>query len=133
MEGARVSWRCVTSWFVTLLWTFFAARSIEAADWQWSVSVDSVTSTETNDHPRAFLWIPPNCNRVRAVVVGQHNMEEEPILEHAVFRKAVSDLCFAEVWVTPALSPSFRFDQGAGEQFDAMMKSLAEESGYAEL
>src|SRR5438094_6145129 len=69
-----------------LLWT----EPSMAADWQWSVPVESVTSPETNDHPRAFLWIPPNCQRVRAVVLGQHNMEEEPIIEHPKFRAAIS-------------------------------------------
>lgn len=104
-----------------------------AAEWQWSVTVDSVVSSETQDHPRAFLWIPSNCRRVRAVVVGQHNMEEETIFEHPKFRAAMAELGFAVVWVTPAWDLCFRFDQGAGKPFDEMMKSLAETSGYSEL
>ena len=103
------------------------------AEWQWSVPVEAVISGETSDHPRAFLWVPPDCRRLRAVVVCQHNMEEEPILEHPKFRAALGQLGIAEVWVTPAFSFPFRFDQGAGEQFDAMMASLARESGYGEL
>jgi len=123
--------------FISLLLAGVAAlasvSNAAAAEYQWSTTVDSVTSTETNDHPRAFLWIPPNCQRVRAVVVGQHNMEEEPILEHPKFRAALSELGFAEIWVTPGWNLFFRFDQGAAEQFDEMMKSLAEASGYSEL
>jgi hypothetical protein len=79
------------------------------------------------------LWIPPNCERVRGVVFGQHNMEEEPILEHPIFRAALAELGFAEVWVAPGFDAHFRFDQGAGERFDAMMAALAEQSGYEEL
>jgi hypothetical protein len=93
-----------------------------AAEWQWSVSGNSATSSETNDHPRAFLWIPPTCKHIRAVVIGQHNMEEEPILEHSLFRKAMSELDFAEIWITPALDGFYRFDQGAAEKFNAMLK-----------
>ena len=52
------------------------ACSVQAQVWQWSVSVDSVVSSETNDHPRAYLWIPENCKQVRAVVFAQHNMIE---------------------------------------------------------
>ena len=63
-----------------------------AAEWQWSVPVEGVTSSETNGPPRAFSWIPPSGSRLRAVVVGQHNMEEEPILEHRTFRQALSEL-----------------------------------------
>jgi hypothetical protein len=108
-------------------------ETTRAAEWQWSVGVDSVVSSETNDHPRAFLWIPPNCQRVRAVVVGQHNMEEEPILEHPQFRETMAELGFAVVWITPGFDLNFRFDRGAGEHFDKMMGALAEVSGYDEL
>lgn len=115
---------------VILLASFAHAR---AAEWQWSAPVEALISTETQDHPRAFLWVPPNCKRIRGVVVGQHNMEEEMILENPAFRSALSAIDFAEIWVTPALDLFFRFDQGSGEAFDAMLKSLAAASGYAEL
>ena len=92
-----------------------------AAVYQWSVPVSSVVSSETNDHPRAFLWVPPACQRVRAVVVGQHNMEEEPIFENPAFRTSMADLGFAIVWVTPGWDLFFRFDRGADKAFDEMM------------
>jgi hypothetical protein len=57
--------------------------------WQWSVSVDSVISNETNIYPQAFLWIPEKCKRVRAVVVGQHNMVEEGIFEQGQWKNLV--------------------------------------------
>lgn len=104
-----------------------------AAEWQWSVPVSSVISPETGEAPRAFLWIPPPCEKIRGVVVGQHNMEEEPIFEHPEFRAVLAELNFAVVWVTPGWDLFFRFDKGAGEAFEAMMKALAEESGYDEL
>lgn len=111
--------------------TFFSQRLI-AAEWQWSVPVPTLAD-RTNETPRAYLWIPPKCERVRGVVFGQHNMEEEGILEHPIFRKTLADLGFAEVWVAPGFDAAFRFDLGAGERFDTMMKALAESSGYGEL
>jgi hypothetical protein len=108
-----------------------AGEMAHGAEWQWSVSVKASVSSETEAPPRAFLWIPPTCQRVRAVVIGQHNMEEEPILEHAVFRHALSELNFAAVWVSPGLD--FAFGEGAGDVIMGMLKSLAAESGYAEL
>ncbi len=115
---------------MAVLWLAAAAH---AADWQWSVSVESVTSSETNDHPRAFLWIPPNCKSVRAVILGQHNMLEEGILEHPILRKALADMGIAQVWVTPAFDGIFRFDKDAGDHFEKIMAALAKESGYQEL
>jgi len=104
-----------------------------SVEWQWSIPVKGVVSPETNENPQAFLWIPANCSRVRAVIVGQHNMEEEPIFEHPAFRKAMSEFGVAEVWVTPCFDPVFNFNKGAGEIFTNMMKDLAVQSGYQEL
>jgi hypothetical protein len=102
-----------------------------AAEWQWSVPVKS-------EHPemgpaRAWLWIPPGCERVRGVVVAQHNMEEISILENPKFRAALAKMDFAEVWVAPFFDHLFRFNAGADETFDDLMNRLAEESGYAGL
>ncbi|MGV3764725.1 MAG: hypothetical protein ACO1NW_01285 [Chitinophagaceae bacterium] len=106
---------------------------LRAQTWQWSVSVDSAFSSETNDHPRAFLWIPENCQKVKGVVFAQHNMVEEGMLERPVFRETLSDLGFAEVWVTPIMNMTFDFNKDAAEDFQRMMDLLAIESGYEEL
>ena len=95
-----------------------------AADWQWSVPEGA---------GRAFLWIPPDCAHVRAVLVGQNNMLEEGILEHPAMRRTLASLGIAEVFVAPPFDEVFQFDRGAGERFDAMMQALAAESGYSEL
>jgi hypothetical protein len=110
-----------------------AQREFANAEWQWSVSVNSIISSETNNHPEAFLWIPPNCEHVRGVVVGQHNMIEEGIFENPAFRKTLSDLNFAVVWTTPAINQNFDFNTRVGDYFDAMMRKLADSSGYDEL
>ena len=60
-------------------------------------------------------------------------MEEIMILENPGFRKAMSELGFAEIWCAPSFDHLFRFNQGAGEVFNNMMKDLADESGYTEL
>jgi hypothetical protein len=94
------------------------------AEWQWSTPVGDGF---------AFLWIPPGCERVRAVMFGQHNMLEEGILEHPAMREELGKLGIAEVWVAPRFDTVFRFDQGAGEKLDALMRTLATVSGYDEL
>ena len=111
----------------------FLAEEARAAEWQWSVPVKTVVSSETNDHPRAFLWIPPDCRQVRGVVVGQHNMLEEGIFEHAMFRKKLASIGFAEVWVSPNWTVVFDYTGQARRAFEEMMGSLAEVSGYSEL
>ena len=69
-----------------LIWFLFvgllAGAPGRAADWQWSVPIESGAPVDSAVSPRAFLWIPPDCQRIRAVVVGQNNMIEPGILEH---------------------------------------------------
>jgi len=110
-----------------------AAWPLLAAEWQWSVPVSSVTSEETKEPPRAFLWIPPTCERVRAVVVGQHNMLEEPLFESAVFRKTLAELNFAEIWISPPLGGQEQFGEREQALFEEMLSRLADASGYDEL
>jgi hypothetical protein len=95
-----------------------------AAEWQWSLPLGD---------SRAYLWIPPDCKKVRGVVVASHNMIEQGILEHPTMRKALSELGFAEVWVVPYLDLRFDFHKGAGERFEKIVDGLAKISGYSEL
>ena len=122
----------MTHWIIFLSFTL-GTQFTNAAVYQWSVEVTSVVSFETDDHPRAFLWIPENCKQVRAVLIGQHNMTEELIFEHPKFREEMSKLGIAEVWVTPGFNFIFDFNNGAGEKFESIMNALADESGYNEL
>jgi len=111
----------------------FSVDEVKAQVWQWSASVPNVFSPETNDHLQAFLWIPPGCHQLKGVVLGQHNMLEEGILEHPDFRKTLAALDFGEIWVTPGLDLVFDFQQEAGAAFDSMIHGLADSSGYHEL
>ncbi|MDQ0107259.1 hypothetical protein J2T02_002376 [Chitinophaga terrae (ex Kim and Jung 2007)] len=101
--------------------------------WQWSCVVDSTRSSETNDCPQAFLWIPENCKQLKAVVFAQHNMTEETMLEHPEFRKTLAELGIGEVWVTPAISQMFDFNSNDPTYFQHIMDKLADLSGYGEL
>ena len=75
--------------YLLLLCFTVILSTADAQTRQWSVAVDSVISTETNAYPSAYLWIPENCKQVKAVVFAQHNMIEEGILEHQLFRKSM--------------------------------------------
>lgn len=105
--------------------------SVYGAVWQWSVEVKN--ERPENGPARAWLWIPPDCEKVRGVVVAQNNMEEISILENPKFRTALAKLDFAEIWVSPPFDHLFRFNEGAGDTFNKMMGDLADASGYSEL
>src|SRR5947208_5661214 len=92
------------SLFTVMLMLAIASVTRAAASvYQWSTVVDQVVSPESKGHPRAFLWIPDKCQRVRAVVIAIQNMEEEQIFQDAAFRQTLADLGFAQVWIAPPL------------------------------
>lgn len=103
--------------------------------WQWSIPLTGIVSTETNDYPRAFLYIPPGVTTVRGVIIGQHNMLEEPILEHPAVRQGLADAGMAVIWVSPAFDGNFNFTSNPNTPaiFQQMMDGLATVSGYSEL
>ena len=118
-------------WAVLCCWTGLAGAS--AAVWQWSVPVTGAVSEETGTHQQAFLWIPEDCREVRAVVAGMHNMTEETIFEHPLFRDGMAKAGVAVVWVTPGFGQEWRVEDGCQAAFDRMMEDLASVSGYDEL
>ena len=104
-----------------------------AGEWQWSVGIKGMVSSETNRNPDAFLWIPPKCEMVRAVMVGQHNMSEETLFEMDSFRKKLADMGVGMIWITPGLDQQWKVETGVQKAFETMMNDFADVSGYSEL
>ena len=111
-------------------WTFESAPD---PVYQWSVAVSNAVSRETGKPSRAYLWIPPDCRHVNGVVIGQHNMLEEPLLAHPLFRAELAKAGLAAVWVTPILCGQTNFVAAAQSLVSGMLMQLADESGYSEL
>ena len=119
--------------YLLVAWGLVLFSNANAAVYQWSVTLPTIVSSETNSHPTAYLWIPEHCNQVRAVVFGQHNMCEETLFDHPDFREKLSELGFAIVWLTPGINQQWKIEDGCQQAFDQMMNDLAAVSGYSEL
>lgn len=131
---SKCIWRpCL--WVMAMIgFAMITSPGARAAVYQWSATIDEVTARESKKPPRAFLWVPENCQRVRAVVIAIQNMQEEQVFENAAFRKTLSDLGFAVVWITPPMGTNdLRFDQGEDRVLEGLLKKLADESGYSEI
>ena len=120
----------ILSIFICLLMTY--GHGV-AGEYQWSVKARGYISPETDANPEAFLWIPQDCQYVRAIVVGQHNMCEETIFNNEKFRRTMSELGFAIVWITPGINYEWDVKSGCQEVFDNLLNDLAEVSGYDEI
>lgn len=116
----------------------FSVISLEAqidipgdAVWQWSTPVRG--SFSGFGKPVAYLWIPENCTKLRGLVVAQNNMQELSILENRQFRDSLASIGFGELWFSPAFSPYFNIQEGAGQLFDNTLSDLASSTGYTEI
>ena len=103
------------------------------AEWQWSVEIPEIVSSETGTHPDAFLWIPPTCKRLNAVLIGTHNMDEQPLFERKVFRQRMEKLGIGIIWIVPGWDQEWKADSESPAAYDHMLRNLAEKSGYSEL
>lgn len=104
--------------------------------YQWHTEINSPrVPAEPGYQTKAFLWIPPQCDSVKAVLVCGHNAMEEGIIESFEFRRGLSELDMALVWVSPGWEPSdlFYVPNGAQDGFGEAMEELAAKSGYGEL
>lgn len=99
--------------------------------WQWHVDVEG--STNLKGPTRAYLWISPDCVKLKGLILAQHNMEEISILESEGFRKAMAEIQFGIVWYNPMFSFTFNFKEGAGEMLNQSLEALAKKSGYSEI
>ena len=115
---------------IVVISAILAAFSLNAGVWQWTAPVEEFTSSEVNgNHPTAFLWIPEKCDTVKAVMVGQHNMNEETLFEMPSFREKMAELGVALVWISPIIN----FQGDLDKPFQPTLDRLAEASGYSEL
>ena len=102
-------------------------------DWTCSVALTGYISDETGKAPNAFLWIPDGCEHVNFAVLAQQNMTEEALLRSSRFRKKMTELGGALIWVAPWFSQNWNPTTGCQQTFEEMMVGLAGQSGHEEM
>jgi hypothetical protein len=108
-----------------------------AAVWQYSIPLEVKTER------RAYLWIPPHCTHVRAVLFGLQNMLERSMFEDPIIRASADKTDLAIVLVSPGAwpdksvvtKPSLESTQPANaiSGVQDVLDRLAKESGYTEI
>jgi hypothetical protein len=131
---------------------FGTIQALSAGVWQWSVPIPSLEGR------RAYLWVPPECQRVRGLVVACQNMLEEPLFERPAFRDACAEnglglvLIFSghdrgdddknpnhpkrsylDIFLNPNYPNGQEDPKSAGEDLQKALDGLANESGYSEI
>ncbi len=110
--------------FVWLALVSFA----RGADYQFSVPVGG-----SHSDARAFLWIPPKCEHVRGILLGQQVILEKRVCDDPFIRAACTkeNLAILLCYDTPL--GYFDYSQGADKKLQQILDDLAAESGYSEI
>lgn len=98
------------------------------ADYQFSVPVGG-----GHADARAFLWIPPHCQTVRGLLLGQQVILEKCVGDDPVIRAACARAGLAIVIGYDTPLGYFDYSQGADKKLQKILNDLAAESGYAEI
>ncbi len=98
------------------------------AEYQFSVPVGG-----GHADARAFLWIPPDCQRVRGVLLGQQVILEKCVGDDPIIRAACARAGLVIVLGYDTPLGYFDYRQGADKQLQDLLNNLAAESGYAEI
>lgn len=101
--------------------------------YQWSVQLRGYISGETGKGPRAYLWVPDGCSKVKAVVFAQQNMTEETLYKMPSFRQRMAEMDIALLWVAPAFTNTWDPQSGCQKIFDEMLTAIAYQSGHKEI
>jgi hypothetical protein len=144
--------RPLVAFFVVVFFSVFGGAA-PGAVWQWSVPAPSIEGR------RAFLWVAPECRRVRGLVVACQNMLEQPLFERPAFRSACKDAGLGilmiysghdkgpdddrnpdhpvrsalDIFLNPTFPDGQENPKGAGDDLQGVLNRLAQESGYGEI
>ncbi len=96
--------------------------------YQWSVPVPG------GGNAWAFLWVPPEADRIRGVLVGGRTLMEPEFAADPLIRAACAEQKLAIVYFNPSIGATFEFWQGdIADRFQQTLDDLAETSGYGEI
>ena len=123
----------ITALILTLFF-FLSANAVgRSGIYQHSVALTGYVSPETGKAPTAYLWIPEECQTLKAVVMAQQNMTEEMLFKNEAFREKMKTLDIGLIWVAPWFSQNWDPTTGCQQTFEEMMAGLAGQSGHKEL
>jgi hypothetical protein len=95
-------------------------------------ATDIVTDEATGKSARGYLWIPPNADRIRGVLIGGSVLFEGSFASDPLIREACAKQKLAIVYFSPHLDAMFDVAK-SGDKLLAALDSLAAVSGHPEL
>ena len=105
-----------------------AFQHVFGAEYQWSVPIEG---KDTN--ARAFLWIPPDCKKVRGVIFASQVILEKSFCDNPAIRSACAKENLGIIILFRSPISYFKYPEGADKLLQKICTDLANESGYEEI
>ena len=98
--------------------------------WQWNITLSLTDNAWKNYDVSPYLWIPPTCTKINAVMIASTATIEQSIVEDPAIRAVCRKYNIAIVWS----DTQFYHDEQTGlKQIQDILGGFAEVSGYDEL
>ena len=116
------------AWVMAALIALGMAAQAMAADYQWSVPIAGKDKSA-----RAFLWVPPDCKRVRGLLLTSQVILEKEVCDHPAIRAACAKEGLGILQIYRGQQTMFNYNEGADKSLLKILDDLAAESGYSEV
>jgi hypothetical protein len=129
----------VFSLWIVLLMLLLPARaaapqSPENQVFQFMTTQSLTASNKKTRAATAYLWIPPECRRLRGVLVAGQNVPEHWLVGHPAIRQACAASDLAILWCCPSFfDPAIPDGYHHVKFIQQILDALAAQSGYDEL
>jgi len=121
----------VLTFFISLSnWHFISAQETRCQLWQWNITLRLIDNAGKTYSVSPYLWIPPTCTKVNAVMIASTAVIEQAIVEDPGIRSVCIKYGIAIIWS----DTQFYLDEQTGlKQISDILDGFAEMSGYSEL
>lgn len=114
----------------TFIFAALLCRLAVAEVYQYAVPAKNVEGKEIT----AFLWTPPEADRIRGLLIGGMTLMEPEFAKDALIRQACAEEKLAIVYFAPSLDAVFTYkENSSAELLQKSLDDLAKESGFAEI
>jgi len=134
MSVRNLRWSCLS--LVLLAAVAPAARTADEPLWHHEIAFTRGPDAKGKDRPpgKAFLWLPPQGERVRGLIVAQMTLLEKRFTADPQIRQAAADEQLAIVFFNPGFDALFDYVKNrSGEKLESLLAELAKQSRHPEI
>ncbi len=128
IKVASWNWQRMSFLWLAVIGLMACSNQVSAQDavYQYAVTVARRTT---------YLWVPPDCNSVRELIVAFSNLTERAWLKDPSVRHVAARQCLGIIWIGSGDESVLNADMkpGSGEALQETFRALAHVSGFSEL